>query len=142
MLRKTGQLHYYVAHNAKAKARPNIGLRGCGYWTSEVYNKQGAANWGLTCFMVPFCGLYVIMWNGFFPELDELCGGGPTPLDYGWRQDQRKPWDFAFDIGEGYAAGKPRYRPAVGAVTEDELHGSYHGRHQHHNHPKKAGEGF
>jgi hypothetical protein len=131
MLRKTQSLNYYLAYNAKAKARPNFGLRGTGFWTSEVYNKQGTLNWVFAMWFIPFCSLYVVMWQGFFAELDELCGGGPKPLDYGWRKNDRKPWDFSFDIGEGYAAGPARYRPAPGACSEHELHGSLRGGHHH-----------
>jgi hypothetical protein len=135
MLRKTNQLNYYLAYNARAKARPNIGLRGCGFWTSEVYNKQGTWNWIVLMVGVPFVSLYIIMYRGFFAELDEIGGGGPKPLDYGFRRKDKKPWDFAFDIGEGFAAGPARYRPAPGACSEAELHGSVRGGghgHAHH----------
>ena len=64
------------------------------------------------------------MWQGFFAQIDEIANGGPKPLDYGWRKEDRKPWDFSFDIGEGYAAGPARYRPAPGAIPEEAFHGS------------------
>jgi len=115
MLRKTSSLQYYLAFNHLAKVRPNIGIRGVGFWSSENYVKQGVLNWWLVCFLVPLGAVYVVMYDGFFCKLDEISGGGPQHLDYGFRAKDRKPWDFSFDIGEGYAAGPARLRPAPGA---------------------------
>ncbi|EAN94795.1 putative cytochrome oxidase subunit IX [Trypanosoma cruzi] len=107
---------YLNAFNAKAKARPNFGLRGVGFWTSEVYHKPGQNYWMALCVSGPFLIIGAIMYDGFWAKLDDIAGGGPSHLDYGWRKQDRKPWDFAFDIGEGYAAGPPTLRPAPGAV--------------------------
>ncbi|CAG9584271.1 cytochrome c oxidase subunit I [Leishmania major strain Friedlin] len=107
---------YMLAFNSKAKARPNFGLRGVGYWTSEVYHKPGQNYWMVVCCTGPFLLVGAIMMDGFWSKLDDISGGGPSALDYGWRAQDRKPWDFSFDIGEGYAAGPAVYRPASGAV--------------------------
>lgn len=107
---------YLLAFNSKAKARPNFGLRGVGFWTSEVYNKHGQNYWMALCAFGPLAILGAIMYDGFWAKLDEIAGGGPSHLDYGWRSQDRKPWDFSFDIGEGYAAGPATLRPAPGAV--------------------------
>nr|CCC51772.1 putative cytochrome c oxidase subunit I [Trypanosoma vivax Y486] len=112
----TSKRAYLTAFNAKAKARPNFGLRGVGYWTSEVYHRQGQNYWAVLCVIGPFLVIGSIMYDGFWSKLDEIAGGGPSHLDYGWRKQDRKPWDFAFDIGEGYAAGPATLRPAPGAA--------------------------
>lgn len=108
---------YQLAFNSQAKARPNLGLRGVGHFTSEVYHKSGQTYWMFVCLGTPFLIVGAVMYNGFFSKLDEIAGGGPQHLDYGWRKEDRKPWDFSFDIGEGFAAGPARYRPAPGAVS-------------------------
>lgn len=105
-----------LAFNSKAKARPNFGLRGVGYYTSEVYSKPGQTYWAVACFIVPFGIIASIMIDGFWAKLDTISGGGASHLDYGWRAQDRRPWDFSFDIGEGYAAGPATLRPAPGAV--------------------------
>lgn len=107
---------YHLAFNHQAKARPNFGLTGVGYHTSDVYFKQGQHYWAAICVVAPLIIVNAIMYQGFFSKLDEIAGGGPQVLDYGWRKNDRNPWDFAFDIGEGFVAGEPRYRPAPGAV--------------------------
>lgn len=110
---------YILAFNSKAKARPNFGLRGVGYWSSEVYHKPGQNYWMGLCSFGPMILVAALMYDGFWSKLDDISGGGPSHLDYGWRSRDRKPWDFAFDIGEGYAAGPATHRGAPGAV---ELH--------------------
>ena len=107
--------HYLLAFNAKAKARPNFVLRGVGYWTSEIYHKPGQSYWTAVIAGGPLGVLTVIMYGGFWSWLDSIAGGGPQELDYGWRQEDKKPWDFAFDMGEGYANGPAKMRPAPGA---------------------------
>jgi hypothetical protein len=107
---------YALAHNAHAKARPNFGLRGVGFWTSEVYHKSGQTYWMFVCAFTPFLIVGSVMYAGFFSKLDEIAGGGPQHLDYGWRKDAKQPWEFSFDIGEGFVAGAPRFRPAPGAI--------------------------
>lgn len=116
---QTQTRNYVLAFNTHAKARPNFGLRGVGYYTSETYHKAGQNYWMMVCTFTPFLIVASVMYSGFFSKLDEISGGGPEHLDYGWRKEDRKPWDFSFDIGEGYAAGPARYRPAPGAI---ELH--------------------
>lgn len=113
---RTQTRKYMLAFNTHAKARPNMGLHGVGFYTSDVYSKPGQTYWMFVCVAAPFFILGSVMYAGFFSKLDEIAGGGPTHLDYGWRKEDRKPWDFAFDIGEGFVAGAPRYRPAPGAV--------------------------
>ena len=115
---------YHLAFNAKAKARPNFGLRNVGYWTSEVYHKRGQTIMSYVMTLTPMFVFTAIGYNGFFAWLDEISGGGPSELDYGWRAEDHKPWDFAFDMGEGYAAGPARVRPAPGAA--DLHHGDGH----------------
>jgi hypothetical protein len=63
---------------------------------------------------VPFLLITAIMYDGFFSKLEAIAGGGPIPLDYGFPKNS-EPWKFNFDIGEGYAAGPARLRPAPGA---------------------------
>lgn len=122
----TQRRHYLLAFNAKAKARPNFGLRGVGYFTSEVYHKAGSNYLGAVIVVAPYIATSLVMYQGFFCWLDSIAGGGPTELDYGWRKEDKKPWDFAFDMGEGYANGPARLRPAAGAP---DLHEDHHGHH-------------
>lgn len=125
---KTQIRTYYLAFNAKAKARPNFGLRNVGYWSSEVYNKPGQAVWSMVGCFVPLLVVGTICARGFFPYLDEISGGGPKHLDYGYPKDSSKPWEFNFDIGEGYAAGAPRLRPSPGSPSlhHDDHHEAHH----------------
>lgn len=122
---KTQVRTYYLAFNAKAKARPNFGLRNVGFYSSNVYHKPGQQLTSLFGILVPMFVVGIIMSRGFFAYLDEISGGGSKPLDYGFSKDDNKPWEFKFDIGEGYAAGAPRLRPAPGAPSlhhDDEHH--------------------
>eukprot|EP00744_Colponema_vietnamica_P007500 GILI01010789.1.p1 GENE.GILI01010789.1~~GILI01010789.1.p1 ORF type:complete len:138 (+),score=27.78 GILI01010789.1:24-416(+) len=120
---------YHLAFNAKAKARPNFGLRGVGYYSSEVYQKSGQNFYSILAVLCPVLVVGIIMSRGFFSYLDAISGGGPKALDYGFNKDTSKPWEFNFDIGEGYAAGAPRLRPAPGAPSlhhDDDHHDGHH----------------
>ena len=116
-----------LSFNAKAKSRPNFGLQGVGYWTSDTYSRPNQNYWMVIVFGVPAMILIMIMNDGFFSKVDAMAGGGPSELDYGWRKEDKKPWDFSFDVGEGYAAGPARHRPAPGAyVLPDHDHSKGH----------------
>lgn len=108
---------YLLAFNSKAKARPNFGLRGVGFWSSEAYHKPGQNYWMYLCSFGPMLLIGGLCLDGFWSKLDDIAGGGSQYLDYGWRAADRKPWDFSFDIGEGYAAGPATYRAAPGAIS-------------------------
>ncbi len=121
MLRRTAPNAYFLAFNPKAKARPNFGLRGVGYYTSETYHKNGHNIWGALMLPAPFIALFAVVYNGLFAIVDDIAGGGPQEID--WVRDvkinthaQDKPWNFMFPLGEGFANGPARYRPAPGAT--------------------------
>ena len=121
MLRSTQSRLYFLAFNPHAKSRPNFGLRSVGYYTSETYHRRGHNIWGLLILPVPLVTLFILNWNGMFALLDEVAGGGPRHLTYAEmgqfnQHAAEKPWAFVFPIGEGFAAGPPRYRPAPGAT--------------------------
>ena len=116
MLRRSQTLNYFLAFNAKCKARPNFGLRGVGQYTSETYNKRGQTLWLIPIMSIPPLTIFLVNTKGVFKMLDEIGGGGPhnlEPHEYGVPSD-RKPWEFKFAIGEGFAAGPAKLRPAPG----------------------------
>jgi hypothetical protein len=114
--------HYLLAFNAKAKARPNFGLRGVGYYTSETYHSVYTNLWSAVITGAPMCTIAILGYNGIFALLDDVAGGGPKelkPTDYGVNPYADKPWEFRFAIGDGFANGPPKYKKAEGAT---ELH--------------------
>jgi hypothetical protein len=124
MFRGTSSKLYLLAFNPKAKARPNFGLRNVGYNTSDdVYGKRGHAFSLLMVASLPVIFGYICHTEGLFRLFDEVGGGGPKsipPAAYGVTPDL-PPWEFVFAIGEGYANGPARLRPAPG-VDVSALH--------------------
>lgn len=126
MLRRSQKLNYILAFNAKAKARPNFGLRGVGAYSSETYWPRYHNIISTIGYIAPMSVMCNIMYNGFFAIIDDVAGGGFHAMeDFGELhqcynfQAADKPWHFQFPPGEGYYAGPPKYRPAEGAP---ELH--------------------
>lgn len=106
---------YFLAFNPGCKARPNFGLKGVGFYSSEVHHKAGRSMIVWLFAIPPYLTGYLATRANVFNYLDTIAGGGPEPLDYHFPKDH-KPWEFKFDVGEGYAAGPARYRPAKGAA--------------------------
>lgn len=73
---------YILAFNAKAKARPNFGLRGVGYHTSEVYSTPGQAYWAILSIAAPIAIMTAILWDNFWAKLDDFAGGGAKVFHY------------------------------------------------------------
>eukprot|EP00760_Papus_ankaliazontas_P010463 PhM_4_TR14278/c0_g1_i1/m.4983 len=116
MFHRTVSTKYILAFNPAAKARPNFGLKGVGYYSSETYHKAGRNYYSYVFTAIMPITVFSIYQANFFSIVDDLAGGGPVEYDYGFRKEHTKPWDFAFPVGEGYAAGKPTYRKAEGAI--------------------------
>ena len=122
MFRGTQSRLYLLAHNAKAKARPNFGLPGVGYWTSSLYHKGADNGWVFVVVVFPMASFWIWGTSGILAAVDQWCGGGPqhiTPKQMGVDFRKDKPWEFKFGIGEGFKNGEAKYKKAEGAI---ELH--------------------
>jgi hypothetical protein len=119
MLRTSKPSLYLLAHNAKAKARPNFGLPGVGYWTSTTYHAAHHNFWVWICTVFP-CAAFMVYGNsGIIISIDDWCGGGArhiTPKQMGVNLHADKPWNFRFGVGEGFKAGEAKYKKAAGAA--------------------------
>ena len=111
MLSRTGARLWYLSFNKAAKARPNFGLKGVGYYSAPNYDVAGETLYTLAGMAVFMVGMYTYNKMRVLVWIDSIAGGGPVEFDYG--QDQihaAPPWHFEFAIGEGYANGEPKYR--------------------------------
>ena len=113
-----------LAFNAKAKARPNFGLRGVGYYTSDVFLQKNAAYHGLIGWACVFTFVLTMFKSEAVGWVDGWRGGGSRELDeeamMSWHSGANwfdaKPWNMSFKSGEGYKAGEPKPNPAEGAA--------------------------
>merc|ERR1711991_407066 len=64
MLRKTQSNLYLLAFNAKAKARPNFGLPGVGYWSSNTYHQASHNAWGFVVVVFPYAAFWLLSTSG------------------------------------------------------------------------------
>lgn len=119
MLRKTAANLYLLSWNAKAKARPNFGLPGVGYWTSTTYHQASHNAWVWVCVVFPYFTLVSFGQSSNLAVIDQWCGGGPqhiTPKQMGVNMHADKPWEFRFGVGEGFKAGEAKFKKAPGAI--------------------------
>ncbi len=115
---KASSRSYHLAFNPRAKARPNFGQRGVGFYSSNVYCYASNQYILHIILLIPVLGTVTMIGNGVVRIVDSISGGGGVDLykilfsqvrTSGFI-DNSKPWNFVFPPGEGLAHGPPRYR--------------------------------
>ena len=115
---------YSLAFHPKAKARPNFGLRGVGYFTSDVFLPKNQVYYGIAGWTCVFTITMVLFKSEAVAWVDTFRGGGGREFDEEamtmWNSGatwyDTKPWNFNFKGGEGFQAGEPKPNPAEGAA--------------------------
>lgn len=126
---------YFLSFNPKCKSRPNFGLNGVGFYTSETYHAKWQTVWGIAIGAFPILTIYILWFRlGIMGFIDEISGGGPREMsvyEFGLNEHADKPWHFTFQNGEGYKHygpgqnGKPVYKPSEGAVDPHFIKGNH-----------------
>ena len=116
MFTQTKVSKYYLAFSPHLKVRPNYGLKGLGYYTSKTYHHGHYNYWK---FFAPIMLYLLIKISGDLKTVEHWFhtkGGGSRPytrddfIKYGFNRKVGNFGEYMPEIGEGYAAGPPRYR--------------------------------